>query len=294
MSMVDEFNSRECQEINIPKEISVNTTEDNKYAPEFEGTAKTPPKKERSSLAKMLLSSVTGVSVLATAISIGQPAQAEPEPEPEPEPAYVLYLEAGNNVQMIDDTTLRLGDGELENTVWAVKTSDRIDVSDGVTVEFKMYQSSKEDFNDESGADGLAVSFAPKYDLYNGQIGGSLGYEGLFGVEFDLHYNPVGETPDGEDYAPDHIAIIGDSVWKAYEHTDSMNLCDANWHDVKIDYKNSVFTISYDDTILSSEIENTADELYIAISGASGGGSVYQLIKDIKINGSELPIGNDD
>jgi len=195
-------------------------------------------------------------------------------------------------MKLVDEKTVCLGDNEI-NTVWAVITSEPISFSEGTSIEFDILQSESKDFNGSNGADGLSVFFTNDSMKNNKEIGGSLGYKGEFGVEFDLHYNPAYETPDGEDYYGKHISILSDSVWKSYVHSDPLELCDGEWHHVSIDYKDDVLRLVYGNEItLESAVERSFENLYLAFAGATGEGTCYQLVSNITINGEDISFSN--
>jgi len=199
--------------------------------------------------------------------------------------SFAAYIE--------DDGSICLTDGDKTNCVGIISSKEPIDLSEKLTLEFEVYQSEKRDKSNGYGADGMSVSFSNAKNDTGTRIGGYLGYNGEFGVEFDLVENPDGEVVGGEDYPDDHIAILGKTVWQSYSHTDKMSLDDGKWHKVKIIYDDLKLTVYYDkDKILSSTVINASDKMYLSVAGACGDGTVYQAVKNLKLNGKAVSVSS--
>lgn len=295
MGIKDEYNALPPEDIILPEDYGYRKKEENSQTGYVlskgltEGNAKK-EKQKKNTLIKMFTGAVLSVAVI-TGVE-GEDIFYRTHMVEAYVPAISEYnFEMAGTAYLLDDDTVCLTESSNNNSVGIVRSTEPIDLSRGFELKFDMLQSESRGFGGGNGGDGLSVSFSNVINDNPG-VGGYLGYNGQFGVEFDLFGNPPEEAVGGEDYPGDHIAILKNSVWNAYSHTAPMSLDDNEVHRVRITYEDSLLTVYYDGKrMLESEIAASKDDLYVSIAGSCGDGTAFQTISDIRINGKKVLAG---
>ena len=94
------------------------------------------------------------------------------------------------------------------------------------------------------------------------------------GVELDSYCN-TGYDPNGK-----HIAIVKDSIRNHLCHTMDDRTDDSSWHTIKAVYKKGTLKVYLDGKqILTQAGIELADQVYLGISAATGGGRNEQKFR---------------
>lgn len=291
MKTNDEFRALPPEEARLPKEIAYRKSEEN---PSYLDTAKLKArradqekksKQKRNMLIKLLAGTVASVGIIAGA------AQPPKEPAPAVYSRYEFYTRIDAGILEGNPDAVSLTEENKPHAIGAIVSKEPVDLSEKLELEFDLLMTEEKNRATGDGSDGVSVAFSKYENVIIQYDGGRLGYDGVFGCEFDLKENPSFETPDGADYPNDHISVLGDSVWKAYTTHGPMDLDDGKYHHVSVTYFNYFLTIKFDGkTVAKSSIDNEYDELFLKICGTTGDGTCYQEISNVTINGEKVII----
>lgn len=240
--------------------------------------------KSHKRLTQLLIGVVAGTTVMTGA------ATTDIEPE-----AKHYAFEITGNAALVDAHTIRLSDLNRQR-VGTLVSSEQIDISEDVVIEFDILQGKNEFGTFEDGADGVSLGFTNKEQPEYVLPGGSLGYYGKFGAEFDLCTNDEATALGGTDYYQDHYAIIGESTWNHLAVSGEESLDTGKWKHVSLALSDGKMSLTYGDKdTIKAEIpaDSAEEQMYLFFSGATGDGTCYQYVSNIEINGSEITVIND-